>query len=635
MSNTIFRLFGEIAIKNDKANKAISNTSGMASKLQRGMQNAFTTVGKAAVACGKVVASGLAVGAAAMGALTKAAIGEYANYEQLVGGVETLFKDSSDKVMAYANKAYKTAGLSANAYMETVTSFSASLLQGLGGDTAAAAEMSDMAITDMADNSNKMGTNIGMIQNAYQGFAKQNYTMLDNLKLGYGGTQAEMARLINDSGVMGKTFKATAENVKDISFAKIIEAIHVVQTEMGITGTTAKEATETITGSFNTWKATWANLMTGLGDEENVEPLVDAFFEAGNTVLKNLAKVLPKIGNNIKAAMSRAGIHIKQAWEQNIWPTIQKFTIKFGIELPDWGVVESSLNNWWEGTGKPAIENIKGFFGEVAAWVGEHKAEINGFLFALGGTLLILNAPLALLIGALALVAANWETIKTVVTNALDAVNNFFAVTIPEAWENMVQDIAHWWSNNVETPINRAIGLLKDFFNQPSFKEVVIRFTTIQSAGGDLSDAENNDPSTYDPTWREYLESGGLTENAHPPMVTYDEPIGPVIPNAKGAVFSKATIFDTRLGYQMVGEAGPEAVAPINVLQDYVSAAVRSEMGRMESGFSNMLNVLQIIAQNTGARQQLMLNKGLIAGEIAPYVDAQLGTLTARKERRG
>ena len=168
----------------------------------------------------------------------KQALTSYADYEQL-GGVETLFKDSAGIVENYANNAYKTAGLSANEYMETVTSFSASLLQSLGNDTEASAKYADQAIIDMADNANKMGTSMESIQNAYQGFAKQNFTMLDNLKLGYGGTQAEMARLINDSGVMGDTFVATAENVKDIPFDKMIEAIHEVQTNLGITGTTA------------------------------------------------------------------------------------------------------------------------------------------------------------------------------------------------------------------------------------------------------------------------------------------------------------------------------------------------------------------------------------------------------------
>ena len=169
--------------------------------------------------------------------LTKSSLEQYAEYEQLVGGVETLFKQSADIVQQYADNAYKTAGMSSNEYMDTVTSFSASLLQGLGGDTAKAAEVANQAITDMSDNANKMGTSMQMIQNAYQGFAKQNYTMLDNLKLGYGGTQEEMARLINDSGVLGDAFVATANNINEVSFDKIIEAIHVVQTNMGVTGT--------------------------------------------------------------------------------------------------------------------------------------------------------------------------------------------------------------------------------------------------------------------------------------------------------------------------------------------------------------------------------------------------------------
>lgn len=190
----------------------------------------------------------------------------FADYKQLIGGVETLFKDSSDIVVQYADAAYKTAGLSANQYMETVTSFSARLLQGLGGDTAEAARIADVAITDMADNANKMGTSISSIQDAYQGFAKQNYTMLDNLKLGYGGTQTEMARLINESGVLGDTIEVTAETVNNVSFDKMIEAIHVVQENMGITGTTALEASTTIQGSAASMKSAWENMLTGIAD---------------------------------------------------------------------------------------------------------------------------------------------------------------------------------------------------------------------------------------------------------------------------------------------------------------------------------------------------------------------------------
>ena len=212
----------------------------------------------------------------------KQAIESYGEYEQLVGGVDTLFGKSSQKVQEYAKVAYKTAGLSANEYMNTVTSFSASLLQSLGGDTEKATDVANMAIIDMSDNANKMGTDMQSIQNAYQGFAKQNYTMLDNLKLGYGGTATEMARLINDSGVLGDKVidlsKKTeiGAQLQEVGYAKMIEAIHVVQTEMKITGTTAAEADATIQGSVNSMKAAWENLVTGIADDNaNFEQLVD------------------------------------------------------------------------------------------------------------------------------------------------------------------------------------------------------------------------------------------------------------------------------------------------------------------------------------------------------------------------
>lgn len=250
------------------------------------------------VAKGAMVGVTAAIGsaAAAVGKLAKDSVEAYASYEQLTGGVETLFKESSDLVMKYANNAYQTAGLSANQYMETVTSFSASLLQGLGGDTEAAATMADLAITDMSDNANKMGTDMSSIQNAYQGFAKQNYTMLDNLKLGYGGTQAEMARLINDSGVLGGTMEVTANTVNQVSFDKIIEAIHVVQTQMGITGTTAEEAATTIDGSVNSMKAAWENFITGMADgDQDIGQLTDNLVDSVITVMDNLVPRLQEL----------------------------------------------------------------------------------------------------------------------------------------------------------------------------------------------------------------------------------------------------------------------------------------------------------------------------------------------------
>ena len=237
-----------------------------------------------------VKASAAAVGAASAGvaALGTACINAYADYEQLAGGVETLFKDSAETIHSFADNAYKTAGLSANEYMETVTSFSASLLQSLDGDTEKAAAAADLAITDMADNANKMGTAMESIQNAYQGFAKQNYTMLDNLKLGYGGTKEEMQRLLADAE------KLSGVKYDLSSYADIVEAIHVIQTEMGITGTTAKEASTTIQGSVASMKAAWANLMVGMADDtQNFDMLLSNFIESIGTVADNL---LPRIG---------------------------------------------------------------------------------------------------------------------------------------------------------------------------------------------------------------------------------------------------------------------------------------------------------------------------------------------------
>lgn len=249
-----------------------------------------------------------AVGAGAA-AIVKSSLGVVANMEQQIGGVETLFKDSAKTVIRNANNAFKTAQLSANDYMSTVTSFSASLLQGLGGDTAKAAEIADMAIIDMADNANKMGTNMQDIQNAYQGFAKKNYTMLDNLKLGYGGTQSEMIRLINDSGILNEKI----EDLDNVTFDQMIQAIHKVQQNLGITGTSAKEASTTIEGSVNSAKAAWKNFEGGVITSQE---LVDTFGNATANVLKNLEQIIPRLGKTglevVSAIADKIGTSIPQ-----------------------------------------------------------------------------------------------------------------------------------------------------------------------------------------------------------------------------------------------------------------------------------------------------------------------------------
>lgn len=269
----LFELFVKIGV-DDQASDKISDLS---SKLGNGLKTAA-----------KIGAAAVGAAAAGITALTTAAVNNYAEYEQLVGGVETLFKQSADVVQQYAANAYKTAGMSANEYMETVTSFSASLLQSLDGDTNAAAEKANLAITDMSDNANKMGTSMEMIQNAYQGFAKQNYTMLDNLKLGYGGTKEEMQRLLKDAE------KLSGQKFDLSSYGDIVDAIHVVQTEMGITGTTAKEASETISGSIASAKSAWSNLVTGIADDDaDFNTLMDNFVGSVTAAADNIA---PRIG---------------------------------------------------------------------------------------------------------------------------------------------------------------------------------------------------------------------------------------------------------------------------------------------------------------------------------------------------
>lgn len=256
-----------------------------------GLGKIGSVAGKALGGIAKVATGAMVAGAAATTALVTSAVQGYAEYEQLVGGVDTLFKDSSQKVQEYADNAYKTAGLSANAYMETVTSFSASLLQSLDGDTDAAADKANQAIVDMSDNANKLGTDIASIQNAYQGFARDNYMMLDNLHLGYSGTRKEMQRLLDDAT------KISGVEYDISNYADIVDAIHVVQTEIGITGTTAKEASTTIEGSTNAMKAAWSNLVVGIADDNaDMSTLMDNFADSVGTVIENIA---PKVQESL------------------------------------------------------------------------------------------------------------------------------------------------------------------------------------------------------------------------------------------------------------------------------------------------------------------------------------------------
>lgn len=295
----VFDLFAKITLDSSEYEKGLKNAKSSAS----GLTGLFGKVGSAASTVGKgifnvatnvakVSVAATTAGATAISALTGLAINSYADYEQLVGGVETLYKTSADKVQQYAADAYKTAGLSANEYMNTATTFAASLVSSLGGDTEQAAELANTAISDMSDNSNKMGTAMSSIQDAYNGFAKQNYTMLDNLKLGYGGTKTEMQRLLDDANKLNAA-QGNYTNYTINSYADVVSAIHDVQNAMGITGTTSKEASTTIQGSVNATKSAWSNLVTGIADDNaNFGQLISNFVDSATTAASN---IIPRI----------------------------------------------------------------------------------------------------------------------------------------------------------------------------------------------------------------------------------------------------------------------------------------------------------------------------------------------------
>lgn len=347
------------------------------SKTLSGLKSIVSTLGKVALKAGAVLAKGIAAGAAGVGALVSQSVMSYADYEQLVGGVDTLFKDSSSAVQKNAQNAFQTAGLSANDYMETVTSFSASLIQSLDGDTAKAADYAHLAIVDMSDNANKMGTDMSSIQDAYQGFAKQNYTMLDNLKLGYGGTQEEMKRLLSDAEkISGQKFDLS-------SYADVVQAIHVIQENMDIAGTTSKEASETISGSWSSMKAAWSNTLTALvlgGDDFDrcVDNLVDSAKTFGKNIMPAIEKALEGVGSLIEELAPIIEKELPGLIDTLLPPLIKAATSLVKgliVALPDIistlvDAIPDVLGQIWEGL-KEAFGNMPGmgkaeeFFGKI------------------------------------------------------------------------------------------------------------------------------------------------------------------------------------------------------------------------------------------------------------------------------
>lgn len=491
---------------------------------------------------GKKMLSGLAgLGiAAAVGKVIKDSLDEGGKLQQSLGGIETLFKDNADVVKGYASKAYKTAGLSANEYMENVTSFSAALIKSMNGDTKAAAELANTAMIDMADNANKMGTDMSAIQNAYQGFAKGNYTMLDNLKLGYGGTKTEMERLLADATELSGV-EYNIDNLSDV-----YEAIHVIQEDLDITGTTAKEASETFSGSFASMKAAATDLLGNLALGNDVSPQLEALGDSVKTFV--VGNLLPMIGNvvqqipsiiaaipgfvadlfpdlvsgvvnlvaglakgivdNIPAFISGIGqllAAIPEAFTNinwgsvgstlleglkssinSIWDSIVSlFSVTFGIELPDWGTVQQDISDLWESV----KSGITGFFTTAFDIIMADDMTVTEKISALWD---LVNASIGDFFKAVFDVAM--PAVETVVSaisgwweeNIWPSIQDFFKATFNvelPSWSTIAQTISEGWAK-IQTDIE---GLFEVLFGveMPSFSDIVSAITTLW---GDVCD---------------------------------------------------------------------------------------------------------------------------------------------------
>lgn len=507
----------------DKKAGGAGNSVENAGQAAKNADSGFTTwkatlANLVSTAITKVI-SGCTQLAAKMADVTKSAVGHYAEYEQLVGGVETLFKDSSGKLIDYAKKAYKTAGMSSNQYMDTATSFAASLIQGLGGDTAKAVELTNLAITDMSDNANKMGTDIGSIQDAYQGFAKQNYTMLDNLKLGYGGTQSEMIRLINDSGVLGEKI----DSLDNVTFDQMIEAIHKVQDNLGVTGTTAAEAGTTISGSWSSVQALFENILTKVGSK--LAPTVMGF-------LQQLSNWMETVDWDAFATSVGDALQRVFDWIQKIDFTtffekgmdgVENFLEKLGGLIEDVPKIIQTFKDW-----SPLIAGVAAGFVtlKVAMAISSLISAVStaiGILTGVEETATVaqtgLNAAMdanpavfiiSIIAGLVAALITLWNTndgFREAVTAAWDSIKSVWD-SVKEAFANFVAAIGE----KIES-IKNFFGNLKDAASEKfsAMKEVVSeKFSQIKGTMGTIMQAAKDTVSEKLQNMKTaYAEHGG------------------------------------------------------------------------------------------------------------------------------
>ena len=519
------------------------------------------------VAAGNLISSAITTIASNAAEVFSNAFNNYADYEQLIGGVETLFKESADAVAQNAANAYRTAGMSANEYMENVTAFSASLLQGLGGDTVKAAEIADMAMQDMSDNANKMGSDMATITTAYQGFAKQNYTMLDNLKLGYGGTKTEMERLLKDaSEIAGVEFNID-------NYSDVIEAIHVMQVEMGIAGTTSKEAASTISGSIAMLQASWQNFLTGVFDENaDMGALGEQLFDSIGTVLIN---VVPRIAVLVSRAVSEVPTALVRSFQSIpalVGPTIMKV---FGDEMGH--KVSSVVFDAFTGIGK-TVESAMGFITDLMeqAWP------------------LIQDIVETAMTGIDVFMAEVWPQISQLIENAVSTIKHVIEVAWPiilsvirgvmTTIESVMEAVWPTISGIVETAIGAIDSAVMSLGNLADFVYGV--FESVKDAIENPLEAAKNAVAGIVEAIKGFFSFQVSLPHIPLPHFTVSPPgwgisslLQGIIPSlgidwyAKGGIVDGATLIGA-------GEAGPEAILPLQgpFMQPFAKA-LAAEMG--------------------------------------------------------
>lgn len=765
----IFSLVGKVIIDGDNAKKQLDEISDKGEQSSSKLSETLSKIGGTAVKIGKVVAVGLGAGATAISYITKQAIDAYGNYEQLVGGVETLFGAQGMTLEEYANSvgktteqarekyealiqaqtnifenaktAWKNQGLSANEYMETVTSFSASLVKSLNDDTVKASEYANTAITDMADNANKMGTDIASIQNAYQGFAKQNYTMLDNLKIGYGGTKTEMERLLADAEEIQRANGNMVSYSID-SFADMVEAIHVVQTEMGITGTTALEAETTIQGSMNALKGAWTNVLTGLADDTQdfdglLNNLVTSFETFANNVKPRIVTIFATLPTAIQKLVPQLASLVKDLLPPLLQSTVQLITSLIA-ELPSlistlatalWDVLQSTFSDFditaitefMDNIGNgirekipvlletilPMLQSFSESFLENVPMLIESGMElianiIQGLIDSLPQLIeyvptIITNIAdtisqsMEIILGKgieiiWAIIKGLIEAIPDLITNFGNIIEMIISVWQAVEWLNLGKNLIEGIKNGITALKEGFVDFIKNLFN--SIKEFIKNifngvhsdstsiwgkifngiktvvsnifnaiksvftnaFNTVKDIFLKIKDAIRNPIETardlvksaidkmrsfFNFTWSlPKLKMPHISISGEFSLMPPSVPHFSIDWYKQGGILTDPTIFGLGKNGNLLGggEAGAEAVAPIDTLMDYVRVAVDESNNELAERLNGVISILSdYLPQLT--QRQLILDTGTLVGELASPMDESLGTIQRRKDR--